>query len=210
MYILVVYFRFKQQPLKMSVLVPDLDTRLGNHQIVYWVLSVSGLLQLIMIGLWHYFLPSPVVYGWLLFCPQFFILTGDRQSGFTTLCVPSHQYEVQKAETDKVRANEVRESDSRERLRLDMFSSIVAFLKSPQHEARQSQDFAVWGACVTPQWRVRMKSRKLLGVAVCCGGWDWFMKDGEKGIRGVWEVEQRSEMGGVRGQWSRGRWSAAI
>lgn len=66
------------------------------------------------------------MYGWLLFCPQFFILTGDRQSGFTTLCVPSHQYDVQNADTDSVSASEVSDSDSSERLRLDMFSSIVA------------------------------------------------------------------------------------
>lgn len=71
-------------------------------------------------------LSSSPVYGWLLFFPQFFILTGDKQTGFTTLCVPSHQYEVQKADTDKVRAKEVRPRESKVRFRLDIFSSIVA------------------------------------------------------------------------------------
>lgn len=42
------------------------------------------------------------------------------------MCVPSHQYEVQNAETDSVRASEVRDRDSRERLRLDIFSSMAA------------------------------------------------------------------------------------
>lgn len=47
---------------------------------------------------------------------------------------------MQKAETDRVRANEVRVSDSRERLRLDMFSSIVASgLKGTQREISWEQ-----------------------------------------------------------------------
>lgn len=42
------------------------------------------------------------------------------------MCVPSHQYEVQNADTDRVRASEVRNRDSRERFRLDIFSSMAA------------------------------------------------------------------------------------
>lgn len=40
--------------------------------------------------------------------------------------VPSHQYEVQKADTDSVRASEVRDRDSSERFRRDIFSSMAA------------------------------------------------------------------------------------
>lgn len=60
-----------------------------------------------------------------MFWPQFFILTGDRQSGLTTLWVPSHQYDVQKADTDKLRASEVNANDSRDRCRRDIFSNMA-------------------------------------------------------------------------------------
>lgn len=73
-----------------------------------------------------------------MFCPQFFNLTGERQRGLTTLWVPSHQYEVQKARMDSARASEVRDKESRERLHRDMFSSMVDYGSGARATARRN------------------------------------------------------------------------
>lgn len=43
----------------------------------------------------------------------------------TTLCVPSHQYEVQRARMERARARVVKVRESRERERRDMCSSMA-------------------------------------------------------------------------------------
>lgn len=98
---------------------------------------------------------------------------------------------MQKADTDSVRASEVRDRDSRERLRLDMDSSMMA-----AQVRGWGCSWGEGGQAATNQAE-EQDADDVSAMLVCRGDCDWFMEGGEE------ESEERGL--GMFEKWGKGQ-----